>query len=523
MALIADSPLPALGGEDTPHVRIAIVGAGFAGLGLAIRLREAGIEDFAVFDRAGEIGGTWRANTYPGCQCDVPSHLYSLSFAPNPSWSRTYSMQPEIWDYLRALAEQHGLSPYLRLGHELTGAQWDDEAQHWRVETSCGALTAQVLIGATGSLSHPATPRIRGLRRFEGTLFHSAEWNHDHDLTGERVAVIGTGASAIQFVPQIQPRVGKLHVFQRTAPWILPHGDRPIHDWERELYRALPVTQRAVRTGVYWLREVTLAIGMTRNPKLLRPLERVGRLHLALAVRDPELRRRLRPDFRVGCKRILLSNTWYPALARDNVEVVTDAITEVRANSVVTADGEEREVDTIILGTGFHVTDPPTAAIVCGRDGRTLAEMALANGGVQAYLGTTISGFPNLFYMTGPNTGQGHTSMIYMLESQFEYVLDALRVMDERSLCSVDVRPEAQAAFNARLQERMASTVWASGCSSWYLSPDGSNGTLWPDFTFRYRRRTRRFDGHAYELTGPRTRGGAVTGFRAASAGRRQV
>lgn len=481
-------------------MRIAIVGAGFAGLGLAIRLRQSGIEDFLVLDRADDIGGTWQANTYPGCQCDVPSHLYSLSFAPNPSWSRTYSHQPEIWDYLRRLTAQHGLEPHLRLGHELTGAAWDDDAQRWRIETSRGALTAALLIDATGGLSHPATPRIRGLRRFRGTVFHSAAWNHEHDLAAERVAVIGTGASAIQFVPKIQPQVASLHVFQRTAPWVMPHSDRSIRAWERRLYRALPCTQRAVRTGVYWLRELTLAIGMTRDPRLLRPLERAGRLHLRRAVRDPELRRKLRPDFRLGCKRILISNEWYPALTRDNVELVTAPITEIRARSIVTADGAEREVDTIIFGTGFRVTDPPTAGIVRGRDAMTLAELAIASGGIQAYLGTTFSGFPNLFKMTGPNTGLGHSSMVFMIESQIQYVLDALRVMDERGLSSVDVRPEAQAAYNARLQRRMPKTVWASGCSSWYLTADGSNLVLWPDFTFRYRRRTRRFDSHAYEL-----------------------
>jgi len=482
------------------HVRIAIAGAGFAGLGLAIRLRAAGIEDFVVLERAGDVGGTWRANTYPGCQCDVPSHLYSLSFAPNPSWRRTYSRGPEIWDYLRRLADRHGLGPHLRLGHELTAAAWDDDAQRWRIETSRGGLTAQVLVDATGGLSHPATPRIRGLRRFAGTVFHSAAWNHDHDLTGERVAVIGTGASAIQFVPQIQPRVGRLHVFQRTAPWVMPHSDRPIRDWERSLYRALPLAQRAVRAAVYWLREATLATGMTRNPKLLRPLERVGRAHLRRAIADPQLRRTLAPDFRLGCKRILVSNRWYPALARDNVEVVTEPISEVRAHAIVTADGEQRDVDTIILATGFRVTDPPTAGLVRGRDGRTLAELALATGAIEAYLGTTFAGFPNLFKMTGPNTGLGHSSMVFMIESQLEYVLDALRVMDERGLASVEVRSEAQAAYNARLRQRMPATVWASGCSSWYLTPDGHNPVLWPDFTFRYRHRLRRFDTRAYEL-----------------------
>lgn len=467
---------------------------------MAIRLREAGIEDFVVLDRADDVGGTWQANTYPGCQCDVPSHLYSFSFAPNPGWSRTYSLQPEIWDYLRRLSDEHGIGPHLRLGHNITGAAWEDDAQRWRIATSQGELTAQLLVDATGALSQPARPRIRGLRRFEGTLFHSARWNHEHDLESERVAVIGTGASTVQFVPEIQPRVGTLHVFQRTAPWVMPHSDRPITNGEQRLYRTLPATQRAVRSAVYWSRECTLAVGMTRDPRYLRLLERVGRKHLNSQVEDLQLRRKLRPDFRLGCKRILVSNRYYPALARDNVEVVTDAITEVRGRCIVTADGTEREVDTIILGTGFRVTDPPTAAIVRGRDGRTIAQRSRDGASTQAYLGTTVAGFPNLFRMTGPNTGLGHSSMVFMIESQLAYVMDALRVMDERGLSSIDVRADVQAAFNEGLQARMPRTVWASGCSSWYLDAAGKNVTLWPDFTFRYRHRLRRFNARAYEL-----------------------
>ncbi len=481
-------------------MRVAIAGAGFAGLGLAIRLRATGIDDFVVLDRADEVGGTWQANTYPGCQCDIPSHLYSLSFAPNPGWSRTYSLQPEIWDYLRRLTDEHDLGPHLRLGHELTGAAWDDDAQRWRIETSQGELTAQVLVEATGALSHPARPRIRGLRHFEGTIFHSARWDHEHDLSGERVAVIGTGASAIQFVPEIQPRVARLHVFQRTAPWIMPHSDRPISHLERRLFGALPVTQRLIRGGIYWARELTLAVGMTRDPRYLRLLERVGRRHLRQQVADPELRRKLRPHFRLGCKRILVSNRYYPALARDNVEVVTDDISEIRAGCIVTADGTEREVDTIILATGFRVTDPPTASLVRGRDGRTLARRARDGDSLQAYLGTTVAGFPNLFKMTGPNTGLGHSSMVFMIESQLAYILDALRVMDERGISSIDVRRDVQAAYNERLQERMPRTIWASGCSSWYLDAAGKNIVLWPDFTFRFRHRLRRFDVRAYEM-----------------------
>ena len=484
-------------GGGTERVRIAIVGSGFAGLGMAIRLKQAGIEDFVVLERADDVGGTWHANTYPGCQCDVPSHLYSYSFEPNPSWTRTYSRQPEIRAYLRRIAERRGLGEHVRFDHELTGASWDDSTRTWHVETTGRDFVASLLIDAMGPLSQPARPRIPGLKHFEGTIFHSAEWDHDHDLTGERVAVIGTGASSIQLVPQIQPAVGTLHVFQRTPPWILPHSDRPTSRLERQLYRRLPALQRLVRAGVYWGREL-MVLGFAKNPNVLRPAERLARLHLRRQVRDPQLRRRLMPDFRLGCKRVLISNDWYPALCKPNVELVTDAITAVDGRHIVLADGSRREVDTIILGTGFRVTDPPTAWLIRGRDGKTLAETV--SDSPQAYLGTAMAGFPNLFKIIGPNTGLGHSSMVFMIESQLNYVIDAIRQMDERELASVEVCPAAVEAFNAELQAMMPGTVWATGCGSWYLDARGRNTTLWPDFTFRFRKRTRHFDADAYEL-----------------------
>ena len=483
-------------GGATAHVRIAIVGAGFSGLGLAIRLRAAGIDDFVLLERAGDVGGTWQANTYPGCQCDVPSHLYSFSFAPNPGWSRTYSCQPEIWAYLRDLADRHGLRPHIRFGHELTGAAWQPEQRRWRVETTRGAWTAQLLVDATGPLSHPRLPAIDGLESFTGTMFHSAAWDHDHDLAGERVAVLGTGASAIQFVPRIAERVAQLHVFQRTAPWVLPHTDRPITRFERRLYGALPLAQKAVRGAVYVGREAVLLGFLDKDARVMALLERVAAAHLRRQVRAPELRARLTPSFRIGCKRILVSNDWYPALTRSNVEVVSDAIRAIRGNAIVLADGSQREVDTIILGTGFHVTDPPTAQLLRGSDARPLS--ARARAGLQAYLGTTIPGLPNFFKLIGPNTGLGHSSMVYMIESQLRYVLDALRVMDEQRIEAFDVRPAAAAAYNAQIQAKLPGTVWASGCASWYVDAWGRNTTIWPDFTFRFRHRTRRFDPRAY-------------------------
>jgi cation diffusion facilitator CzcD-associated flavoprotein CzcO len=486
-------------GSAQGHVGTAIVGAGFSGIGVAIRLMEAGVHDFAILERANELGGTWRDNTYPGCQCDVPSHLYSYSFAPNPDWSRTYSPQPEIWDYMRRVAHDRGVLPYIRFGHDVTAAEWDDGARRWSLETTAGPLTAQVLVVGAGPLTEPFIPGIPGLDSFEGAVFHSARWDHEHDLDGERVAVIGTGCTAVQIVPKIQPRVGRLHVFQRTPPWIIPHSDRRITDFERRLYRRVPLLQRLVRGGVYLSRE-WLALAMVHEPRVLKGLEAVARRHLRKHVADPELRRELTPRYRIGCKRIIPSNDYYPAVTRPNAEVVTDPIEEVRPHAIVTADGRERELDTIVLATGFHVTDFPTAHIVHGRDGQTLG--GAWNPTAEAYLGTTVAGFPNMFLLVGPNTGLGHNSLLYMIESQIAYVVDAVRAMARHGLDSVEVRPEVQDTYNRELQARMEGSVWVSGgCNSYYLDASGKNPTIWPGFTFRFRQRTARFRPEDYVVT----------------------
>ena len=480
----------------TQHTRIAIVGTGFAGLGMAIRLKEEGEHDFVLLERAADIGGTWRDNTYPGCRCDVPSHLYSFSFAPNPNWSSTFSPQSEILDYLKDCAERFGVLPHVRFETELEGASWDDEDGLWRLETSQGPLTAELLVAAQGPLSEPSLPEVPGLDEFEGTAFHSACWDHDHDLTGERVAVIGTGASAIQFVPEIQPKVGKLHVFQRTPPWVIPHRNRPLKRWERALYRLFPPAQLAMRAGIYWARE--LFVLLFRHPPVNRLLEQLPLTHMRSQIKDPELRRKLTPDYRMGCKRILPTDEWYPALAQPNVEVVTGGVTEIRPHSVIAGDGSEREVDTIIFGTGFHVTDVPIADRIEAR-GRTLADVW--QGSMQAYKGTTVAGYPNLFFLVGPNTGLGHTSIVFMIESQIAYVLDALRTMRRRGAELLEVRAEAQASYNAELDRMTKGTVWVTGgCTSYYIDRNGHNSALWPTFTWPFRRRLREFDAAAYTL-----------------------
>ena len=480
------------------RVGVAIVGTGFAGLGTAIRLKQAGFDDFVVLERADDVGGTWRDNSYPGCQCDVPSNLYSFSFAPNPNWTNTFPLQPEIWDYLRDCAVRFGVVSHIRLGHEVLNARWDEPSARWQVHSSQGDLAARFLVLGQGPLSDPSLPDIPGLDGFQGTVFHSARWRHDHDLTGERVAVVGTGASAIQFIPEIQPRVGALQLYQRTAAWVMPHPKRPVSAAERWFYRSVPGVQRLLRGTTYMTRE-SFVLVFTGHPRVTRIAERLGLRHLRRQVPDAQLRRKLTPTYHVGCKRILISNDYYPALMQPNVEVITDGIREVRPHSIVAADGTERDVDTIIFGTGFQVTNPPIAQRVCGKEHRLLAEVW--GGSPQAYRGTTVAGFPNMFLLAGPNTGLGHTSLVFMIESQIAYVLDALRTLGRHGAGVFDVRPAAQERYNETVQQRLRNTVWnTGGCASWYLDANGRNSALWPTFTWPFHRRTARFDTDAYEL-----------------------
>jgi cation diffusion facilitator CzcD-associated flavoprotein CzcO len=475
---------------------VAIVGSGFSGIGLAIRLKQEGVEDFAVLERGDGVGGTWHFNTYPGCACDVPSHLYSFSFAPNPDWSRTYSRQPEIRAYLRRVADDFGVAPKIRLNTEVSSARWDEAAQRWELETSRGPLRARVLVSATGPLVEPKIPPFPGLERFAGPAFHSARWDHSVDLEGKRVAAIGTGASAIQFVPAIAPDVAQLHVFQRTPPWVMPHSSRPITRFEQRLFKALPFTQRLIRGGIYTAREL-LVLGFVKQPRIMKGIEKIAERHRRAAISDPALLEQVKPDYTIGCKRILPSNEWYPALARDNVELIAgDPIAEVREHSIVTESGAEREVDAIVFGTGFHVVDMPVAKMVYGRDGRALEDVW--DGSPNAHLGTAVAGFPNLFILLGPNTGLGHSSMVYMIESQIAYVMDALRELRRNGHRTVEVKPEVQERFNRDVQARMKGTVWSTGCKSWYLDEKGNNPTLWPDWTWQFRRRTARFDAAEY-------------------------
>jgi cation diffusion facilitator CzcD-associated flavoprotein CzcO len=474
--------------------RIVVIGTGFAGIGMAVRLKQEGFHDFVVLERAGDVGGTWRDNTYPGCRCDVPSHLYSFSFAPNPEWSSTFSPQPEIEDYLHQVTDGFQVRPHIRFGHAVESAHWQED--HWRIHTSQGDFTADLLLSGMGPLAEPSYPKLPGIESFEGAVFHSARWNHDLDLSGRKVAVIGTGASAIQFVPAIQPEVEELHLFQRTPPWVMPRPDRKISGFEKAVYRRFPLAQKAVRAGIYWGRE-SMVLGFAKLPALMKQFQKIAERHLVQQIRDPELRARLTPDFTLGCKRVLISDDYYPAIAQPNVEVVTDGIAEVTPNGIVTEDGVKREVDTIIYGTGFRVTDLPVMDMLYGRDSQTLREAW--SDGMQAHLGTAIAGFPNFFLLIGPNTGLGHSSMVFMIESQIAYILDAVKTMDARGLREVEIRPEVQREFVDRVRSSMRNTIWTrGGCTSWYLDSEGRNTTIWPSFTFRFRQLTRRFDPAEY-------------------------
>jgi len=468
---------------------VAIIGSGFGGLGAAVRLRQAGIHNFTILERASDLGGTWRDNTYPGCRCDVASNLYSFSFAPNPAWSNTYSFQPEILAYLQDVATDHHLRESIRFNHDVQSVDFDETKRRWRLRTSQGDIEARAVILATGPLAEPRLPAIEGLDHFAGTIMHTAQWDQNVDLSGRRVAVIGTGASAVQTVPRIAPLVARLDVFQRTPTWVLPHLGQPVPERTRRLFAKVPLTQRLVRYWTYWRREL-MVLGFVKDPSRMTKAETMSKEHLARQIDDPALRAKLTPNYRLGCKRVTISNDFYPALARENVDVVTDAIVRAEPGGLVTADGVLHEADVIVAATGFLVTDNPIGQRVHGAHGRALADAFEA--GLANYKGTSFPDFPNLFMLSGPNTGLGHSSIVFMEESQLNYVIGALNVALSTNTM---VAPTEAAAttWTRALHEKMPSTVWGSGCASWYLNRNGQNTTIWPDFTFTFRRATRHF------------------------------
>ncbi len=485
---------------DAPEILdVLIVGAGFSGLGMAIKLLQAGTTSFLVIEKADDIGGTWYANQYPGCACDIPSHLYSFSFDRNPEWSRMYAGREEIQDYLKACAHRYGLEPYIRASTAMQQAVWDEAAALWRVTATSGStFTARVLVSAVGALHVPSFPQIKGLEKFAGPAFHSTEWDSSLQLEGKRIAVIGTGASSIQFVPEIAPKAEKLLVFQRTPPWILPKSDFAISDRWRSRFRRVPLLGWLFRKALFWLYELRV-YGFMGNLWLRKRGANMAREHLAAQVPDPKMRALLTPAYEFGCKRVLISNDFYPALQRPNVELVTDAISEVREHSIVTADGREREIDVLIYGTGFRATEPLYGVSIVGRNGLDIHQAWKER--ISAYLGVTVAGFPNFFILLGPNTGLGHNSVVLMIEAQVRYVMESLELMRRRGSKVMEVKPDTQKLFVDELRRRLQGTVWqAGGCKSWYKDAAGENPTIWPGSVVAYQRRTRAVSAQDYDL-----------------------
>ncbi|MBC7723262.1 MAG: NAD(P)/FAD-dependent oxidoreductase [Burkholderiaceae bacterium] len=478
----------------TRHVRIAIIGTGFAGLGMAIQLQRSGERDFVIIERAHEVGGTWRDNTYPGAACDIRTDLYSFSFAQNPEWTRRYGKQAEILEYLKSTAKRFDLYPKILFGHELESADWQETDKRWQLRTSAETLTADVVVSGHGPLIDPAWPAITGLDTFAGPRFHSARWDHAVELAGKRIAVIGTGASAVQFVPELAKVAEHLSVFQRTPAWIVPRGDRPSSARKRRLFRTIPLLQRISRAWIFRLAEARFAAFAFR--RIGAGMERLATSFLEGQVADPELRAKLTPDYRIGCKRILISSNFYKAIVKPNVELVTSDIRSIEGNMIVTSDGERHEVDVLIGGTGFNATRPPIARLIHA-GGRSLADAWSPH--MAALHGTTVAGFPNLYVLVGPNTALGHNSIVYIIEAQVDYVLQALRFQERVGAVSLEARADAQEQYNERIQRDLAGSVWTTGgCSSYYLDDGGRNTTLWPHRAALFRKSVARFDPRHY-------------------------
>ncbi len=488
-----------LTGQDKSILDAIIIGTGFAGICMGIRLRQAGIPSFKILEQKETIGGTWRDNTYPGAECDVQSHLYSYSFEPNPNWKKMFGEQSEILAYMNFCVDKYNLRHLMAFNTSVTGIYFDEKRGLWEVHTENEEVyLSRTVISGNGGLSRPSIPDLPGLKNFKGKVFHSARWDHSYDIKGKEVAVIGTGASAIQIVPAIAPDVKKLNLFQRTPPWIISKADREISDRERLLYSILPITQQIYREYIYWILEIRV-LGLVLNPDLMKAFEQAAREYLKKSIKDPVLREKLTPNYLFGCKRILLSNTYYPALERENVNVITSGIKEIREKNILTKEGKEIFVDAIIAATGFQGAEAVAPFEVIGLDNQSLNK-TWKEKGAEAYLGTTVSGFPNLFLMTGPNTGLGHSSMIYMIESQAQYITQCIRNIKENKLKYIDVKREVQDSYNVELQRRLQKSVWADSCNSWYVTKSGKNTTLWPGFTLEFKTKTFAFNPLEYNL-----------------------
>ncbi|MEU8894676.1 NAD(P)/FAD-dependent oxidoreductase [Nocardia sp. NPDC048505] len=465
-------------------IDVAIIGAGFAGIGAAIRLRQKGIHDFWLFERSTRIGGTWRDNTYPGAACDIPSRLYSYSFAKNPDWSHTYSGSREILGYIDSMATEYGLHERIRFGHTVSGLEFDEAEGHWTIAIEGREpVRARSVVLASGPLANASFPAIRGIEDYAGHKIHSARWDHDYDFTGKRVAVVGTGASAVQIIPQLVETAASVKVFQRTPGWVLPRVNRRTSPLLKQLYRQVPATESLARQAWFYGHE-SVALGVVWNTPLTRVVELVGKAQLRRQVKDPWLRRQLTPDFRAGCKRLLMTDDYYPALQRENCKLITWPIARIAENGIRTAEGIEHQADCIVFATGFDVSKAGTPIPIVGRGGRVLAEEW--SRGAYAYKSVAVSGYPNLFFTFGPNSGPGHNSALVYMEAQLDYLSGAIKTILDQDLRLLDVRQDKQDRYNAAIQRRLTATTWNSGCHSWYLTEDGFNATMYPGFATQY-------------------------------------
>lgn len=472
--------------EAAPPASVFIIGAGFAGLGAAIRLKQAGITDIIILERGTRVGGTWRDNTYPGAACDIPSLLYSYSFVPNPDWPQGYSGSRDILGYIEHMVEAFDLREVIRFGHEVAQLSFDETDGVWTAQTTSGPpVHATSVIMAAGPLSNTSLPPIRGLQTYAGKTMHSARWDHDYDLAGKKVAVIGTGASAVQIIPKLLDTAAQVKVFQRTPGWVLPRLQYTTPEWVKALYRTVPPTQAAARNTMFWIHEF-MALGLVWPTPMTRLLQQLSRAQLRPQVSDPWLRRQLTPRFTAGCKRLLVTNDYYPALTRPNCTLITWPIATLCPEGIRTADGLEHHVDAIVFATGFDVCKAGTPFPITGLGGRSLDEEW--STGAAAYKSVNVAGYPNLYFTFGPNSGPGHNSALVYMEAQIDYAVHAIRDMARWNLKYLDVRDDAQRDFNDALQQRLAKTTWNSGCHSWYLTEDGFNATMYPGFATQYRK-----------------------------------
>lgn len=481
-------------------IEYLIIGSGFGGICMAIRLKQQGFHNFIIVERNDEIGGTWYDNVYPGAACDVQSHLYCYSFEPNPNWSRMFGPQQEIFGYMKHCVAKYDLQKHIQFGENIISTSYNEQEKVWETKSENGnTYRSKFLISCSGGLSQPAYPDIKGLKTFKGDLFHSAKWKKSFDLKNKKVAIIGTGASAIQIIPAIVNEVEQLDVYQRTPAWVIPKPDRPMKGIEKWLFQKIPFTQTLFRTWLYWVHEL-MAIAFVKDTRLMKLLRKLATRYIKKIVKDVALQQKLIPNYLIGCKRILLSNEYYQALIKKNVEVVVDGIAEVNERGILTKDGVQRNIDAIVLATGFQAAEAANAFSVQGKNGKYLNEVW--QDGAEAYLGTSVAGFPNFFFVVGPNTGLGHSSMILMIEAQVQYILDGLQYLQKNKLYTADVKAEIQKKYNQDIQEKLSKTVWQNGgCKSWYQTKDGKNVTLWPGFTFTFMNKTRHFEPSKYELS----------------------